>query len=281
MAVYLDTSAFDHLYRKLGCTAADIANLRRKIYGRDLSLLLSIHTLEEILLDRRARPEERVARIKLTLSLANFRRMVKAGDQLLLDDLRSYAATGEPARPFIDADLQNVLSDGLSELIETDGEELDEDLIAALEQTRARKQRFHAALLAPLAAAPARASAANPSTPVAFAEFYAAGLTVWLTAFLEQQGLLQACAARGLEALFGLRSVRMMVGLILSFDYERLCEPDAPRAAAPLDLFHAVAGAAATDTIVTPDSRLRRLLSRVPLDGLEVLDLPTFLRRVV
>src|SRR5229473_4247977 len=131
MAAYLDTNVFDHLYKKTGCTSADIANLRKKIYGRELSLPLSIHTLEEILLDRRARPELIVAKVKLTLSLGNFRRMVKPCDQLLTDDIRAYASTGEAARPFIDANLQNVISHGIGELIEIDGEELDEDLIAA------------------------------------------------------------------------------------------------------------------------------------------------------
>ena len=77
MIAYLDTSAFDHLYKKIGCTAADIANLRKKIYGRELSIRPSMHILADILLDRRARPELLVARIKLTLSLASFRQMVK------------------------------------------------------------------------------------------------------------------------------------------------------------------------------------------------------------
>src|SRR5579859_2174261 len=148
MAAYFDTSAFDHLYKKIGCTAADIANLRKKIYGRELSILLSIHTLEEILLDRRARPELLVAKIKLTLSLGNFRRMVKPRDQLLIDDIRAYAEVGEVARPFIDAKLQNVISEGIAALVESDGEELDEDMIAALEEVRERKERFRKLLVA-------------------------------------------------------------------------------------------------------------------------------------
>src|SRR5258708_19541825 len=136
MAAYFDTSAFDHLYKKIGCTAADIANLRKKIYGRELSILLSIHTLEEILLDRRARPELLVAKMKLTLSLGNFRRMVKPCDQLLIDDIRAYAESGATARPFIDANLQNVISEGIAALVESDGEELDEDMIAAMERVK-------------------------------------------------------------------------------------------------------------------------------------------------
>src|ERR1700722_29925 len=99
MIAYLDTKVFDHLYKKVGCTSADIANLRKAIYGRGLSIILGIHVLEEILLNRRASPQELVARVKLTLSLASIRRMVKPCDQLLGDDIRSYAANGVQARP--------------------------------------------------------------------------------------------------------------------------------------------------------------------------------------
>ena len=98
MIAYLDTNVFDHLYKKIGCTSANIAELRTLIYGRGLSMPIGIHVLEEILLNRRASPQELVARVKLTLSLASIRRMVKPCDQLLADDIRSYAATGQPDR---------------------------------------------------------------------------------------------------------------------------------------------------------------------------------------
>ena len=82
MIAYLDNKVFDHLYKKVGCTSADIADLRKAIYGRGLAITLGIHVLEEILLNRRASPQELAARVKLTLSLASIRRMVKPCDQL-------------------------------------------------------------------------------------------------------------------------------------------------------------------------------------------------------
>ena len=120
MIAYLDTNVFDHLYKRIGCTGADIANLRKAIYGRQLSIPLSIHTLEEIMLADKARPEWLVAQVKLTLSIASFRRLVKPCDQLLADDIRAYAARGEADRPYLGADIQNVISAGISELVETD-----------------------------------------------------------------------------------------------------------------------------------------------------------------
>ena len=277
MAAYLDTNVFDHLYKKVGCTSSDIANLRKKIYGRALSLPLSIHTLEEILLDRRARPELLVAKIKLTLSLGNFRRMVKPCDQLLADDIRAYAATGTADRPFIDANLQNIISDGIGELIETDGEELDEDLVAALEETKRRKENFRAAISAQLQSLRELTKSAAGTN---FAEYFDVGAPTFVEGVLERQGLLSECEQRGIDGLLQIRSVRMMVGESLSYLYGLNLEERSPSLGDSIDMLHAVSAAAVAETFVTDDAPLRQLVERVPLEGFEVLDLPTFLQRV-
>jgi hypothetical protein len=276
MAVYLDTNVFDHLYKKIGCTSVDIANLRKKIYGRELSLPLSIHTLEEILLDRRARPELLVAKVKLTLSLGNFRRMVKPCDQLLTDDIRAYAATGAADRPFIDANLQNIISDGIGELIETDGEELDEDLIAALEETKRRKENFRAAMRAMLESVRELTKSAGTS----FAEYFDLGAQTFVERVIERRGLLSECKRRGIDGLLQIRSVRMMVGETLSYLYGLTFEERSASLGDSIDMLHTVSAAAVAETFVTDDATLRRLVARVPLEGFEVLDLPGFLQRV-
>lgn len=273
MAAYLDTNVFDHLYKKIGCTSADIANLRKKIYGRELSLPLSIYVLEEILLDRKARPELLVAKIKLTLSLGNFRRMVKPCDQLLTDDIRAYATTGAAARPFIDTELQNIMTDGIAELVESDGEELDEEMIAALEAARSAKERFLDHL-----------RDARPPGPAAvtFEEYFtsAAPAMARSLALSAGVGVAEACAQRGIAGLLELRSVRMSVGASLSSNYARTLEAAPQPGGDSRGLLHAIAAAAVAATFVTDDARLRRILARVPLDDFEVLDLPAFLQKI-
>jgi hypothetical protein len=275
MAAYLDTNIFDRLYGKIGCTGADIASLRKKIYGRELSIPLSIHTLEEILLDRRARPELRVAKTKLTLSLGNYRRMVKPWDQLLSDDLLAYAATGEAGRAFIDTDLQNIITDGISELIETDGEELDEDMIEALEESKRRGEKFRTAIGALLG------DLKQPEDPVAesFLEFFEATGVMLAEKFAEHQGLFSECQQRGVDGLLRIKSVRMLLGATLSCQYgSTVSEPQS--ACGSIDLRHAVSAAAVAKTLVTEGSELRRVLARVPIDDFEVVDLRTFLQTV-
>lgn len=277
MIAYLDTNVFDHLYGKVGCTSNDIANLRKAIYGRELAIPLSIHTLEEILLAHNARPELLVARIKLTLSLASFRRLVKPCDQLLADDIRAYAARGEADRPYLGADKQNTISSGIAELIETDGEDLDEEMVAALEEARRRKERF----IAGMRTAHGDLSCAldNPGPQGAFDQYFREVASKVAESFASRLGVLDQCAERGLDGLLELKSVRMTIGGACSLAFER---SPGGAAAAPgdlIDLHHAASAAAVADTFVTDDARLRRALTLVPFEKFEVLDLPQFLRR--
>jgi hypothetical protein len=278
MIAYLDTTVFDHLYKKIGCTSTDIANLRTAIYGRRLSIPLSIHTLEEMLLARKARPELLVAQVKLTLSLASFRRLVKPCDQLLADDIRAYAARGEADRPYVGADLQNVLSDGIGELIETDGEDLDEDMVAALAQTRHRKERFQERMR--LAQEEVLAAVQPSSGQITFMQYFRETTPLLAERFAHEASALDGCRERGIDGLAGIKSVRMAIGSASSFVFGQGFEGWPMQPGDASDLLHAVSAAAVADTFVTDDKRLRTALARVPLDGFEVLDLAIFLQRL-
>jgi len=68
---------------------------------------------------------------------------VKPCDQLIGDDIRNYAANGAPARPFVDVQIQNASTQGIAELVESDGEEFSEEIAEALADTNgARNASF-------------------------------------------------------------------------------------------------------------------------------------------
>jgi hypothetical protein len=278
MIAYLDTNAFDHLYKKVGCTSGDIANLRRAIYGRQLSFPLSIHTLEELVLAHGLRPASRVARIKFTLSLANFRRLVKPCAQLLADDIRAYAARGEAERPYLGADVQNIMSAGMAELIETDGEDLDEEMVSALQETRRHKDRFLAGMteaqegIEPISEAPA--------SEMSFEQYFAKTAPMFAERLAHSLGVAEACGRRGIDGLLTLKSVRISVGAALFLTYERAFEGESVQIGDAADVQHAVSAAAVSETFVSDDARIRKLLSRVPLDSFEATDLPGFLQKL-
>jgi hypothetical protein len=256
---------------------ADIANLRKAIYGRQLSVPLSIHTLEEIMLVGKVRPEWLVAQVKLTLSIASFRRLVKPCDQLLADDIRAYADRGEADRPYLGAEIQNVISAGISGLVETDGEELDEEMVEALEETRQRKERFASGMRR--MQEEIRRTAKPLSGQITFEDYFREGAPILAERFAQGVGVLDACRERGIEGLLSLKSVRMAAGSVLSYVPRQTFEPSSNRGDST-ELLHAVSAAAVADTFVTGDQGLRQALARVPIDGFATTDLPGFLTRL-
>jgi hypothetical protein len=274
MIAYLDTNVFDHLYRKVGCTSADIADLRKAIYGRGLSITPGIHVLEEMLLNRRASPQELVARLKLTLSLASIRRMVKPCDQLLADDIRSYAANGTPARPFVDVQIQNAITQGIAELIESDGEEFSDEIVEALADTKRRKERFVQGMNATLREV--SSSAETVPADILFDDYFKLTAPRIAAAFAQRAGVLEDCRDRGIDGLLEIRSVRSAIGIALSYSYRQSFEKT-PALGDSIDYLHAPAAAATAEVFVSADSHLRDALARVGLDNLRIMNLTEFL----
>jgi hypothetical protein len=272
---YLDTNAFDHIYKKIGCTAADIANLRKAIYGRQLSIRLSVHTLEEILLGRKVSPQALAAQIKLTLSLASSRTLVKSCAQLLLDDIRAYAARGEADRPFLRGEMQNTVADGIAALIESDGEELEDDFLAVLDQARQEKQHFFAAL------EQARQEAEAISRPLSgwtsFAQFFDAAAIPALETLAERAGVADPCRQRGINGLLKIKSVRVSLCAGLAPSYEQVTTGAAVNSTT---LHHPVSAAAVAEAFVSDLAANREVLARLPIEGLNVTGLPEFLKRL-
>ncbi|MBV8453065.1 MAG: hypothetical protein JOZ29_12455 [Deltaproteobacteria bacterium] len=275
LIAYLDTDAFDHIYKKIGCTGADIANLRKAIYGRQLSIRLSIHTLEEILLGRKVSPQALAAQIKLTLSLASSRTLVKSCAQLLFDDICAYAARGEADRPFLRGDMQNAVADGIAALIESDGEELEEDFLAVLDQARQEKQQFFAAL--EQVQREAEAISRPSSGWSGFEQYFEAAAHTALETLVERAGVANRCRERGLDGLLKIKSVRMSLCAGVARGYEQAAVGAAVNSTT---LHHPVSAAAVAETFVSDFAANREFLARLPIEGLNAITLPEFLKRL-
>lgn len=274
MIAYLATSAFGHLYRKIDCTAGDIGALRKAIYSRTVSIPLGIHNLEEIVMARRASAQAMTAQLRLLLSISNWRVLLKPCGQLLADELRAFAAGDEPARPFLRGAMQNAVTTGISELLESDGEDLNDDFAEALDEVRREREAFVAGLGEYLAECDARFT---PSAAGGFEEFFERNAADAAAALAERAGVGAQCARRGIESLLALKSVRMWVGAALSLACAQGMEARPPRTEEVNEVIHAVTGAAAADTFVSANARALPLLGRVAIDGLRTTDLKSFL----
>jgi hypothetical protein len=215
MIAYFTTAVFDQLYRKSGCTSADIAALRKAIYGRDLTVRLSPHNLEEILLERKVAPQALSAQLRQALSFASLRTLMKPCQHLLIGDVRDYAAHGSAGNPFLHGPMQDDISNGIAELIESDGEEFSDEFRAVLEETRRQKIKI-AALGEHLRTTVASRIEAMPSeerVPTKLWEEFSMPLAAEIAGLA---GVLEPCRTRGFDGLLETRTVRIAIALILA-----------------------------------------------------------------
>ena len=273
MVAYLATSAFGHLYRKIDCTAADIGALRKAIYSRTVSIPLGLHNLEQIVLARGASPQAMAAQVRQLLSISNWRVLLKPCGQLLDDDLRAFAAGAPAPGAFLRGEMQNAVTTGISELLESDGEELNEDFAQALDEVRREREAFVAGLGEFLAECVTRF--APPASVEGFEEYFERNAPAAAAMLAERAGV--QIAARGGEAILTLKSVRMWVGVAMSLACALILEGRAMHAEEANEVVHAISGAAAADTLVTADARALPWVSRVAIDGLRTTNLKGFL----
>jgi hypothetical protein len=279
MIAYLATSAFGHLYRKIDCTAADVGALRKAIYGRNVSIPLGLHNLEEIVLARALSPHAMAAQVRLLLSISNWRVLLKPCGRLLADDLRAVGAGAQAPGAFLRGAMQNAVTTGVSELLESDGEELNEDFAEALEEARRERETFVADLGEFLTECATRF--APPRESGAFEEYFASKAPEAAAELAARADAGTECARRGGEAMLTLRSVRMWVGAAMSLACALSAEGRAMRAEEANEIAHAVTGAAAADTFVTAAAHALAWVGRVPIDGMRATDLKGFLMETV
>ena len=275
MRAYLASSAFGRLYRKVDCSAADIAALRKAIYGRRLSIPLGLHNLEEIVLARAASPQARAAQLRQMLSLSSSRVLLKPCRQLLIDELRAFAAGAESPGPFARGALQNAVSSGISELLESDGEELNEEFAQALDQARREREAVCAGLGGFLEQCAGRFP--QPDAAADFEEYYARHTPAALALLAERTAVGFDLRGRGGETPGALACVRMWVGAALALACAQSIHGRAAQAEDLNEAVHAMTGAAAADTFVAGDERALGWLGRVALDGRRAIGLKAFL----
>ncbi len=171
--------------------------------------------------------------------------------------------------------MQNAVTTGISELLESDGEELNEDFAEALDEVRREREAFAAGLGEFLAECGTRFT--PPPGADAFDEYFERNAPEAAAALAERAGVGAEFRRRGAEAILALKSVRMWVGAALSLACALRVEGRPSRAEEASEVMHAVSGAAAADTFVTADARTLPCLSRVAIDGLQTTDLKGFL----
>jgi hypothetical protein len=273
-SVYLDTNVFDHLYKKLGISDADVEILFSAVAQQRVSILLSVLNIEETLCALESDRTLAVRQIRYVLALSDWHRLLKPPGLLLSDAITAYANGKLPREPFIDdpglfralGALRNPQEEDIAELLEVVRETLKQigDFRVAMNEARDSVRPVGA-----------RLEGARPSFEdywKLLAESFAEGLA-------DRIGVGDLCRQRGMAGLLEVRSVRLSVGGMLSLAYAHTFEGRAPEQGDSRDLQHLV-GAAAADIFVTHDRKLARLVSRIPIESFRVLTLTEFLHDI-
>lgn len=272
MIAYFDTNIFDRLEQRRGVMDWDVCRLQRAVKHEQLAVILSFLNLEETLFVVESHPEKARARVNLILEIGSHKLFVRGQDEIMNDDLRSYALYTSPVspfcifEPFMELAVRNLVQpteQALAELREIIGE------------TRTAKETFQSCLEACRSELLPHAKAIGGKN-YKFDAYWSNNITWLLESIAKTAGVLSEAKNRGFDGLLKVRSVGLAVGANLSLMYAHQFENRVPKSGDSRDILHAIIGSSA-DVFVTDDGELRRVLNRVPMDGFRAVSLEEIL----
>lgn len=267
--VYFDTNVFDHIHKGIGVTGDERLILRSAVDAGKISILISYLNIEEALSALKSCPDTGIAGIRLILDLADWQRPVKKANILLSDDMRYYARDEVLSEPFIT--LSPEMESNLRELLNPNQQDIKTKMLQVIKEIQQQKEGFKSGMSAIRNKWLTDVKKLKGKRP-SFKEFwerYAEDLT---ECFAERAGVLDACKKRGINGLLRVRSVRLCVGVNLSLIYAQHFEGRTPDMGDSRDMQHAILASAA-DSFVTQDRKFAGLLTRIPIEKFEIMNL--------
>jgi hypothetical protein len=207
--------------------------------------------------------------------------VAKPADVLLADHIRHFAYNGEPSHPLLDARARVELRHGTLKLLQ-DPTKLAEfqALVAGL---NSQKKRFRQSVqeLARETRSQFLADARQKGV-CCFEQFFEEEAAAVASSFTEYVGLKEQCLARPLDQLLRIESIRMAVGLSLSYVWAVNFEGRGAKPSDGSDFQHAICAAGAgADIFVTHDNDLVPRARRVAIPGFRVMALQQLLALLV
>jgi hypothetical protein len=269
--VYFDTNIVrDLAERRIADATQKLAFLKEKACHNRLTICPSIDVFSELAFVLvNDQPQKFGKLVKSYRSLVNWDYMLKPHNEMLNDDIVSFANQGKRANPFMRSDNKcywfvekmkagdTVFSE--SRLRELAQEEMD------------RRPRFLQRVLAPHQKTRLDEIRARIRNTKADEEKEWEGLwkpnsaaEIIISAFAERhQGILEKCQERGLQLLLSIPTIRLFIGYILHNWHRQVVTESNPREGDVGDFSHAIC-AGAVGQIVTSDKRLRQAIKHIP-----------------
>jgi len=267
--VYLDTNVFDHIHKGIGVTEAERVILRSAVDTGKISILLSYLNIEEALSAIKSCPETGLGELRLILDVVDRKNPIKEARILLRDDIHCYARGDFFSDPF--SVLSPEIELNLRELVNSNKQNIKTNMSQLIEEVKEQKEDFKSRMSTIRNNWLTKVRKFKGKCPgfEKFWERYAEDLTESLA---KRAGVLEACKKRSINGLLRVRSVRLCVGANLSLIYAQHFEGRTPDMGDSRDIHHAILASAA-DTFVTQDRRFKRLLTRIPIEKFQIIEL--------
>jgi hypothetical protein len=274
-SVYLDTNVFDHIHKRLGVSDGDVSALKAAKAKGSVCFLLSLSVFEEVFCAIKSDPVLGIRELLLVYEFADLERVLKPVQLLVMGEITSYAKGAPRPEPFLEEG--DPVRNSLRALASPTQRDID-DLVPLMDESRAQREEFRDGMRAARNEVLKSAKGLRGWKP-SFLDYWGRLAEPFAEGYAERAEVLDECKVRGIAGLLALPSVRMGVGINLSLAYAETFEGHAPEMGDSRDQQHAVLASAA-DIFVTQDQRFATLLQRIPIAGLQIMDLCNFLSRI-
>jgi predicted nucleic acid-binding protein len=269
--VYFDTNVYTHIYTRDGVTEADVLRLKELIKADKIRILSSIEVAEETMSAIFAAPKEAIGRLKLIHKLAKRKKMVKHHTQFI-QAVYAYAEGGKVHSPFTSPPLLM-----RKFLIAPDLDVVRE--IATENKEQIQKHHDDIADIYKTKVEPLAQTIRQQRQEPTFEDYWNDMAIPYIEELARLAGVLEQCQARGLDGLLAIRCLRIHTLGQVSLNYANTYTGRTPKHSDSRDMHHVLVSSAA-EAFITDDGPLRRVMSRMQVEGYEVLSFREMMERI-
>jgi hypothetical protein len=275
MHVYLDTNVYTHIRKRdYGITTGDVVRLKSSVERSKLRIQVSSVVLQETTSAILTAPIEALERLRLIYNIGRTRQVLTRY-QSIIDGVIAQFATGSALPSFLEPPpfpLKSILRNQSSKTIAA-LREIAKESETEIQLRKQTNQEYFEKIW------PAVKEEQEQGNQQTFEDFWNVHRLYVADKFADLAGYLPECKNRGSEGLLDLPVIKTMAVGMLSQGYSNFYKKSSIARGDFNDLQHAVYGAA-IGTLVTHDDTFADHLKRVPIDGLEVINIHTLLSRL-
>ncbi len=275
MDVYFDTNVYGHIYRRQHrITNAVVKKLEEVVARGQLRIFTSYPVIEETNTARLSNLDEANGRLELIRTLAVQDKIIKHHVDLLTDDIQTYA-NGTPFPTKIVPPLPGLRSIFWDHTAKNYAE-LDKAAVETQKQIVDFSTKMNDSFnkIRPQAEALRKGKKQQP-----FPDYWNEMAGPWAEQVIDMLGLSEQFKGKSIKGLLDVHSFRIHTVAEMSLNYANTYERKTFGTGNSRDMHH-VACASAVPIFVTHDGPLVYVLGRMPVKGLEVIDIHVLLKRL-